>query len=159
MKILERNMQFGKFSVLVELNDGNGMRLQFETSPSDAEALVKAQEIYDRQITEQAYNVIETVQFNILNHIELLKDFVQKIKATPTVTLTQYNTWLATKQWWEASIIRYFVFILATKLAEKNGLTLTNLTETTVLQKLRDWIVVTDLKTIGKVIGYGTSND
>jgi hypothetical protein len=159
MKILERNIQFGKYSVLFELNDGNGLRLQFDYDPTDIQALAQAQAVYDRQVAEQAYNTIETVQFNILNHIELLKDFVQKIKATPTVTLAQYNTWLATKQWWEAAIIRYFVFILATKLAEKNGLTLTNLTETTVLQKLRDWIVVTDLKTIGKVIGYGTSND
>lgn len=160
MKILERNIQFvGKFSVLFELNDGNGMRLQFESEPSDEEALAKAQEIFNRQVAEQAYNAIETLPFNILEYIEVLKDFVAKIKATPNVTLPQYNNWLTTKQWYEAAIIRYFVFVLATKLAERNGVVLANLTETTVLQRLRDWIVAKDLRTIGKVIGYGTSND
>ena len=159
MKIIERNIQFNKYSILFELNDGNGMRLQFETNPSDEEALYKAQEIIDRQIAEQTYNAIETLPFNILDQAEIIKVFIQKIKATPNVTLTQYNTWLASKQWYEAAIIRYFVFVLATKLAENKGLTLANLTETTVLQNLRNWIVTTDLKIIEKIIGYGTSDN
>jgi len=159
MIILEKGQQFGRYSVLVQLDDGNGMRLQFPVSIPDADVLTEAQRIVTAQQAQQAYDAIETFQIDILEYKELLKDFITKVKATPTITLTQYNTWLGTKQWYEAAIIRYFVYNLAIKLAGKKGITLANYTETTVLTALRNWIVATNLKTIGKIVGYGTPND
>jgi hypothetical protein len=159
MIILEKGTQFGSYSVLFQLDDGNGMRLQFPNAVSDVIVLAEAQKVFDAQVTLQTYNAIETFQIDILEYKELLKDFIVKIKATPSITLAQYNTWLGTKQWYEAAIIRYFVYNLARRLSERKGITLTNLTETTVLTALRNWIVATNLKTIGKVIGYGTPND
>jgi hypothetical protein len=159
MKILEKGTKFNMYSVLFELDDKNGMRLQFPSVVSDAVALAHVANIVAQNATLQTYNAIETYQFNFLDNIDLLKDFVAKIKATPSITLTQYNTYLGTKQWYEAAIIRYFVYILSIKLADRKGITLANLTETTVLTALRNWIVATDLRTIGKVVGYGTPND
>ena len=159
MIILEKGQQFGRYSVLVQLDDGNGMRLQFPVSIPDADVLTEAQRIVTAQQAQQAYDAIETFQIDILEYKELLKDFITKVKATPTITLAQYNTWLGTKQWYEAAIIRYFVYNLAIKLAGKKGITLANYTETTVLTALRNWIVATNLKTIGKIVGYGTPND
>ena len=159
MIILEKGQQFGRYSVLVQLDDGNGMRLQFPVSIPDADVLTEAQRIVTAQQAQQAYDAIETFQIDILEYKELLKEFITKVKATPTITLTQYNTWLGTKQWYEAAIIRYFVYNLAIKLAGKKGITLANYTETTVLTALRNWIVATNLKTIGKIVGYGTPND
>ena len=159
MKILEKGTAFGQYSVLVELDDKNGMRLQFPSVVTDVVVLAKATEIVAQNASLQAYNAIETVPFSLLDNIDLLKEFIAKIKANPTITLAQYNTYLGTKQWYEAAIIRYFVYVLAIKLADRKGLTLTNYTETVVLTALRNWIVATDLKTIGKVIGYGSSND
>ena len=158
MKIIERGTQFNRYSVLIELNDGNGMRLQFNDVVSDEYALSEAQLIVDRQDAEQAYNNIETLPFDLLENITLLKEFIEKIKATPTITLGQYNTWLSTKPWYESAIIKYFVFIMATKLAERKGLVLDSLAETQVLSALRKWIIETDLKTIGKTVGYGSPN-
>ena len=159
MIILEKGQQFGRYSVLVQLDDGNGMRLQFPVSIPDADVLTEAQRIVTAQQAQLAYDAIETFQIDILEYNELLKEFITKVKATPTITLTQYNTWLGTKQWYEAAIIRYFVYNLAIKLAGKKGITLANYTETTVLTALRNWIVATNLKTIGKMVGYGTPND
>ena len=159
MIILEKGQQFGRYSVLVQLDDGNGMRLQFPVSIPDADVLTEAQRIVTAQQAQQTYDAIETFQIDILEYKELLKDFITKVKATPTITLEKYNTWLGTKQWYEAAIIRYFVYILAIKLAGKKGITLANYTETTVLTALRNWIVATNLKTIGKTVGYGTPLD
>jgi len=158
MKIIERGTQFNRYSVLIELNDGNGMRLQFNDVVSDEYALSEAQLIVDRQVAEQSYNSIETLSFNLFDNISLLKEFIEKIKDTPTITFTQYNTWLAKKPWYESAIIKYFVFIMATKLAERRGLELDGLAEAQVLSALRKWIIETDLKTIGKTVGYGSSN-
>jgi hypothetical protein len=159
MKILEKGTAFNAYSVLVELDDKNAMRLQFSTPVADADVLLKAAEIVAQNAAIKAYNDIETIPFDLFERVDLLKDFIAKIKATPAITLSQYNTWLGTKQWYEAAIVRYFVFVLATKLAGKKNVTLINMTETTVLTALRNWIVATDLKTIGKTVGYGTAND
>ena len=159
MIVVENILKNGWYDVLVQLDDYSGLRLSFKEHRSDADILAVAQDIVNRQEAERQYNAIETLPFNILDQKELLKEFVKKIKDNPTVTLTQYNNWLGTKQWYESAIIKYFVYTLATKLAERKGITLTDLTEAQVLQKLRDWIVDTNLRTIGKTGGYGTSSD
>ena len=159
MKILDKGTQFNAYSVLIELDDKSGLRLQFPSTVSDATALAKATDIVAQNASLQAYNAIETFSINLLDYTDLLKDFIAKIKATPSITLAQYNTYLGTKQWYEAAIIRYFVFILATKLSGRKKVTLTDKTETTVLTALRNWILATDLTTIGKTVGYGTSNN
>ena len=159
MIVVENILKNGWYDVLVQLDDGSGLRLSYKTLQSDAVIIATAQDIVNRQEAERQYNSIETLPFDILDHKVLLKEFVQKIKENPTVTLAQYNTWLGTKQWYESAIIKYFVYTLATKLAERKGITLTDYTETQVLQKVRDWIVNTNLRTIGKTIGYGSPSD
>ena len=159
MIVIENILKYGWYDVLVQLDDGSGLRLSYKTLQSDAVILATAQDIVNRQEAERQYNSIETLPFDILEQKILLKEFVQKIKDNPNVTLAQYNTWLGTKQWYESVIIKYFVFVLATKLAERKGITLIDLTEAQVLQKVRDWIVNTNLRTIGKTIGYGSPSD
>ena len=128
----------------------NGMTipLKFQVQPTQAQL----DAIEASYTVQHQYDSVNQEIVSIYDHIDLLKDFIAKIKATPTVTLTQYNTWLATKQWWEAATIRFFVFKLATLLANSKGLTLSNYTETEVLGKLRDWIVAKPSKEIAKVV-------
>ena len=59
----------------------------------------------------------------------LITEFLTLVKQNPTVTLTQYNNWLATKQWYESATIRYFVYKLAIGLAQHYGVVLSNYTE------------------------------
>jgi hypothetical protein len=85
-------------------------------------------------------------------HEALITEFVTLVKQNPTVTLTQYNNWLAGKQWYEAAIIRYFVYKTAIGLAEHYGVSLTSMTESFVLGKVRDWLVNTPARKLEKVI-------
>jgi len=93
----------------------------------------------------------------ITKHKELITEVVMRLKNNPTTTLTQYNNYLSTKQWYEQAIIRFFVYKVAMGLAEYHGVVLTNYTETQVLQKVRDWIVATPAKKLSKVI-FGEIN-
>jgi hypothetical protein len=85
-------------------------------------------------------------------HEELLREVITKLKINPTLTLSQYNTYLATKQWYEAAIIRYFIYKTAIGLAQHYGVILANYTETTVLTKVRDWIVETPANKLEKIL-------
>lgn len=82
----------------------------------------------------------------------LITEFLTLVKTNPTVTLTQYNNWLAKKQWYEVSIIRYFVYTLAMGIAKHHGVTLANYTENTIFTEVRDWLSETEWRKINKVI-------
>lgn len=88
----------------------------------------------------------------ISQHKELIKEVVLKIKANPTLTLTQYNNYLSGKLWYEQAIIRFFLYKLAVGLAQHYGVVLTDYTETQVLQKVRDYIVNTPNWKLAKII-------
>jgi hypothetical protein len=85
-------------------------------------------------------------------HEDLIRDAITKLKANPSLTLTQYNNYLATKQWYEAAIIRYFVYKTAMGLAQHYNVSLTSYTETAVMQKVRDWIVATPANKLEKIL-------
>jgi hypothetical protein len=74
------------------------------------------------------------------------------VKARPSLTLSQYNTYVATKPWYEQAVIRFFVYRLAMGLARHYGVSITSYTETFILGKVRDWIVATPLKKIAKIV-------
>jgi hypothetical protein len=142
----------GKIRATCRLASGELISLKFQTQPT--QAYLNALEA---QYTEaHALDNVQQVTFNILDHTELIKEFVVLVKGNPTVTLTQYNNWLSTKTWYQSAVIRYFVFTLATILAAKADLSLTAMTETAVLGKLRDWIVATSGSKIAKIV-YGSN--
>jgi hypothetical protein len=130
------------------MSNGETIVLRFIHEPTQAEL----DAIETNYLAEHQYDAIQQQVINIYDHVDLIKDAITRLKANPTLTLTQYNTWLATKQWHEAAVIRFFVFKLATLLANSKGLVLANYTETEVLTKLRNWIVATDGKTIAKTV-------
>jgi hypothetical protein len=109
-------------------------------------------EIEANYLVLHQYDNVQQEVIDLKDHYNLIRDFITLVKQNPTVNLTQYNNWLATKQWWEAATVRFFVYKLATQLAQKAEVTLTSYTESQVLQKLRDWIVATAARKIEKVI-------
>lgn len=149
MIILDQSIDLaGKIRMTCQLSNGETIALKFAEQPTQAELdNIEADYIAQHQSDHIAHETI-----SIYDHIDVLKDFIAKIKATPTVTLAQYNTWLATKQWYEAAIIRFFVYRLAQAVATKKGYTLSNYTETVILGYLRDWIVATPGNEIAKTV-------
>jgi hypothetical protein len=131
-----------------KMSNGETISLRFSVAPTQAEL----ETIEANYLAEHQYDSIPQEIINIYDHVDLIKGAITQLKANPALTLTQYNTWLGTKLWNEAAVIRFFVFKLATLLANKKGIVLNNLTETEVLTKLRDWIVATPAKQIAKVV-------
>lgn len=92
------------------------------------------------------------LSINLLDYRNIIVRIAQQIKANPNLTLTQYNNYLASLPWHEASVIRFFVFALAERLAERKDVTLANLNESTVLQAVRDFIVNTPGRKLARLI-------
>jgi hypothetical protein len=77
------------------------------------------------------------------------------IRSHPSLTLSQWNTYLNTLDWQKRAIFKAYLYKLALKLAEHYGVTLTNYTETVIWTAVRNWIVNTNLNTVKRVIfGY-----
>lgn len=129
----------GKIRILWQTAQGNNYWYKFAAEPT-TQQLTALGEASDTAATE---NAVQPLTLSIIEYKGTLVQFVEKVKATPNVTLNQYNTYLGTLPWYEAAIIRAFVFIIAQRLAEKKDVTLANLTESTVLQAVRDFLVNT----------------
>jgi len=138
----------GKIRMTCQLSNGETLALKFQEQPTTT----VLEEIETNYLANHQYDTIQQETISIYDHANVIKDFIAKVKATPTVTLAQYNTYLAAKPWYESAIIRFFVFKLATALDQKNGIVLASLTETEVLTKLRNWIVATQAAQIAKTV-------
>jgi hypothetical protein len=145
----------GKIRKWVTLSNGDTTVWKFDFEPSTALLTQKENEY----LLQHQYDSVQEIDIDLYDDSPKFKEFIQAVKDRPTLTLAQYNTWLGLRPWNEQAVIRYFVYRLATILAQKADITLANLTETQVLSKLRDWIVATPIKKMVKILGHGITND
>lgn len=149
MTIIEQTTDLaGKIRMVIRLSNGEYLPLKFSVQPTTT----ALEDIEANYLVLHQYDSVQQEEISIYDHSELIKEFIQKIKDNPTVTLNQYNTWLGSKLWYEQAILRFFVYKLATKLSERAEVSLTDYTESQVLGKLRDWIVATPIRKIAKVV-------
>ena len=141
----------GYIRIVWQMADGNALMLKYREQPTTAQ--LEAEEA--KYVEQHEMDSVQQIKIDLLDSIDLLKEVVTKIRNTPTLTLTQYNNYLATLPWYDAATVRYFIYRLAMGLAQHYGVTLANYTETQVMTKVRDWLVETPLKKIAKVV-YGT---
>jgi hypothetical protein len=121
---------------------------KFESAPTTE----RLQELSDRSDEESARQQIIQVDLSIQAERATLVMFIEKVKATPSVTLAQYNTYLSTFHWTQQAVIRYFVFMLAQRLAARQDVNLANQNENTVLLAVRDFIVATPISNLARLI-------
>lgn len=138
----------GKIRATCQLSNGTVTLFKFAVQPTQAQL----DEIEASYIDQHQYDDVNQEVISVYDHVDLIKEFVKKIKDNPGVTLVQYNTWLSTKPWYDQAILRFFVFKLATGLAAHHDVALPDMTEAQVLGKVRDWIVATPSRKIAKVI-------
>lgn len=138
----------GKIRIVWQMSNGESIMVNFNTQPTTLEL----EEIEAKYIEEHLYDTTDKLQITIIEDLDLLKSFISEIKNHPTVTLTQFNNWLSTKEWYEDAQIRIFIFKLAQRLADYKELDITDFTQSQILQKIRDWIVSTPIKKISKLI-------
>jgi hypothetical protein len=142
----------GTIRKLCTLSNGDGIMWQFKYEPTNAELL----QLESDYFLQHQYDSIPEEKINIYDEVCIMKDFVQKVKATPSITLAQYNTYLGTKQWWEAAIIRYFIYKLAMALAKDQGLIFSDYTENQVLAGVRSYINSTSTGKLAKILGFSS---
>ena len=138
----------GKIRMVVLLTTGESILLKFSEEPTTT-----ALEIIEANYIEaHEYDNLTNLTYELLENIELLQEVVTEIKKYPSLTLTQYNNYLANKTWYEQAIIRYFIFVVAMGLAQHYDKSLANLDETIILINVRNWIAETPAKKITKIL-------
>lgn len=143
----------GFWRCLWQMANGNTLPLKFQHEPSAAECLVKENEY----IALHLWDSEKTMTADLFENTEVIIDAVRKIRQNPNLTLAQYNTYVNAKPWYEAYSIRYFIYKLAVHLARHYGVNLQAMTETQVLQGVRDWICNQPIGRVKRVI-FGMLN-
>lgn len=142
----------GKWRVMWSIDASNSIMLKFDHNPTDQEVTDEANAYLNND--EYVYRTVTKIPIVIENFKDIIEDAVKFIKTT-NPNLTQWNTYLGSQSWYNASVIRWFTFALATGLAARNDINLANYTETEVLGKLKIWIIATPAAKLRKII-WGT---
>lgn len=138
----------GKIRMVVLLSNGESVMLKFDHQPTEAE-LNTIEASYISNVTIERLPV---VQYEMSKFKDLFRVVVEAIKANPSMTLTQYTTYLNTRQWYESAIINTFMYTIAINLAEKHGVTFANQTQSTIWTAVRNWIVSTPTRKIARIL-------
>ena len=143
----------GKYRVIWQFADGQIMFQKFDTFKTEAELTAW----FDNYLLEQQYAEYTKLDTQPEWNETLIKAVITYIRSKPALTLSQWNTYLATKQWYEAAFVRAFIFRLAIRLAEHYGLVLSDYTESQVLLKVRNWICTVNINILNKFV-FGVLN-
>lgn len=138
----------GRYRVIWQWDDGGVEMRKFETVLSDAE--VEWQMWVLRKLRE--YPEYPKLPFDSDNDREQIIAAVTYIRTHPALTLTQWNTYLNALTWYNRYLVRAFIFRLAQGLAAYYGVNLGTMTETAVLQAVRNWIYNTNINIVQAVI-------
>jgi len=146
--ILRTEQRGDNYFIWVEVSSTQSTIFEFDHSPTqqevdDAFAVWQDQHLYDSD---------RQIKADLRRDEPILVDFVRLVKDNPTVNLTQYNAYLATLSWYEASVIRYFVFHLARGLSDFYGVQISDWSEAQVLLHVRNWLVDAPARLIRKVV-------
>jgi hypothetical protein len=157
-RLITKYIRSKEIEVHVGLDDDSSIFLSFNHDPTLLEVQNATASYCANYAADHQYDSTAKAEIDLLEHRKLLKDLIIYIKARPSLTLTQWNTMLGTRLWWEAAIARYFVYSLAIFLARNKGISLEDMTEATVLRRLRDWIVNTSIQVIQKTVTGNPNN-
>lgn len=138
----------GRYRVWFQFPDGEVMQYKFDTYLSDAEVEWRLW-VVRKQRTHPEY---PKLPFDADNNRAVIVAAVQYIRPRPALTLAQWNQYLNTLPWYDAYCVRAFLFRLGQGLAQYYGVNLQSMTETQVLQAVRNWICNTDLNIVQAVI-------
>jgi len=117
------------------------------TKITEAEAVV----LKNKYLDDNLYNSVLKAEVSIYDNKQVIVDAVTFIKTT-NPNLTQWNNYLSSLSWYDSLAVRWFLAVLAQRLAERNEVGLSAYTETEVLNKLKVWIIATPPRKLAKVL-------
>jgi hypothetical protein len=140
----------GKIRKCCTLSSGATVMWKFNSEPT-AQQLLDLETQYN---TQYLYDAFPQEVMNVYDETLVFKDFVNKVQSQPTITLSQYNTYLGLKPWYEQACIRYFVYKIGTQLAKDKYVTLSDYSESVLLAGVRNYIVATPIAKLAKILGF-----
>lgn len=120
------------------VSDATGTTHWFKFKSDPTPAQLQALSDHQDQIQERAK--VLPVALSLGEYRPTIAGFVQKVKDQPGITLAQYNAFLSSLPWYDAAIIRAFVFLLGSRLADRKDINIAGQTETAFLQAVRNFI-------------------
>ena len=139
----------GKYRVIWQTDAGQIIMHKFDSEPT----LPFMEKFFDRMRSDWD-GTVSLVRYNEEDE-ETLRQAIAYIRPRPTLTLSQWNTYLNTLTYEKRAIIKAFIHKLAIGLAAHYGVVLANFTETEILAKTRNWICSVNLNVLKRVcFGY-----
>lgn len=152
---------WGKFSTYTDANGyyrviwqdavtGQVVMHKFASQPT----LTYMERFFDKMLHGNE-GVVQEIQFDEEDEADF-KVICAYIRSHPTLTLTQWNTYLNGLGAWQKGVIfKAYMYKLARNLYAKGWITLANYTEGTVWIAVRNWICTAELNTVKRTIfGY-----
>jgi hypothetical protein len=152
---------WGKFSTYTDANGYYRVIWQDATTGQivmhkfdSIKSLTYMERFFDKMLFG-AQGVVQEIEFSEEDEADF-KVICAYIRSHPTLTLTQWNTYLNSLGAWQKNVIfKAYLYKLARNIHAKGWITLANYTESTVWLATRNWIVNTNLDTVKRVIfGY-----
>ena len=117
----------------------NFYQYKFESAPS----LEHLNELSDASDAQAELSATVPLGVDFSESRAAIWAFIEKVRSLPTMTLTNYNSFLNTLLWNEADSVGNFVFIVAKRLSERQAIEVSAWTEGTVVREVRDFILQT----------------
>jgi len=127
---------------------GNTYSYKFESEPS----LERLQSLSDQSDEAQIIQAVQPLGINTEGAEAAILSFIDKVHQTPTITLTQYTTYLNTLLWNDEASVRSFVYNMAKGLSDRGEIDVSGWTEGTVLREVRDYINANTDEIINRLI-------
>lgn len=140
---------FGQTRVRWQLPNGDHVWWKFPFDPTNQQLLDQETKHLD-SVQNSAVTKLEFP--SVADNVDIIGKIVKQIKANPSLTLTQYNNYLATLHWSEAALIRYFIYVFGVALASRADINLSGITESNFLSQVRNYIVATPVRKLAKQI-------
>lgn len=136
--------------VLLDIGETSLLSLKFNHNPT----LQELQILVDNFENQHQYDNIAYLPISIYDAKTSIENAIIFIKTTPSLNLTKWNTYISTLNMEDGYAIKWFIFVMARKLSEKNDIVLDNFTELEILGKMKTWFINTPERKIKKIF-YG----
>lgn len=137
----------GKYWSWINHEGLNTFIVETDTQLSEDDAII----LKNKYLDDHLYDALSQVIVSIYENKEIIVAAVTFIKTT-NPSLSQWNNYLAGISWNDALAVRWFLAILANKLADNREITLSSYTETQVLNSLKTFFINTSARRLTKIL-------
>jgi hypothetical protein len=108
-------------------------------------------------LVQHEYDDTPHQTLSVYDDTEAIEDAVRFIKTTSDLTLTKWNSYLATLTYADKYAVSWFIMAMAEKLAEMGEFDISDFSELQILARMKNWLTNTPARRIRKIF-YGTAD-